>query len=84
MLLGGQVAAVDENEFAGVKADCPPPGGSDKLQLSDLNGMTAHLTEIIDHDATHFSVRSGMHSHPSANFNPICGTVVVARALGHT
>lgn len=83
-LLSGEVAAVDEHEFAGVKGDCPPSSRSDKLMFPDLNGMTAHLTEIIDHDSAHFRVRSGVHPHPSTDPNRVCGAVVVAWALGHT
>jgi len=83
-LLSGQIAAVDEHEFPGVKADCPAPSGSDELLLPNPNGMTADVTEIIDDDSAHFRVRSGVHPHPSTDSNGICGTVVVAWALGHT
>ena len=83
-LLSGEVAAVNEHEFAGVKGDCPPSSRSDKLLFPDLNGMTAHLTEIIDHDSAHFRVRSGVHPHPRTDPNRICGAVVVAWALRHT
>jgi len=83
-LLGGEVAGVDEQEFAGVKADRPPPGGAHKLVLPDLNRVTADFTEIIDHDSAAFSVRSWVHPHTRINRNAICGNVVVARSLGHT
>jgi hypothetical protein len=83
-LLGGEVAAVDEHEFAGVKADRPPPGGAHKLVLPDPNRMTADFTEIIDHDSAPFSVRSWVHPHTRVNPNAVCGTVVVAWSLGHT
>jgi hypothetical protein len=83
-LLGGEVAGVDEQEFAGVKADRPPPGGAHKLVLPDLNRVTADITEIIDHDSAAFSVRSWVHPHTRINRNAICGNVVVARSLGHT
>ena len=76
-LLDGEVAAVDEYEVAGVKADRPPPGGTRKFVFPDPNGMTACLTEIIDYDSGHFGIRSGVHPHPSTNSNPICGAVVV-------
>jgi hypothetical protein len=83
-LLGGEVAGVDEQEFAGVKADRPPPGGAHKLVLPDPNPITADFTEIIDHDSAPFSVRSWVHPHTRINRNAICGNVVVARSLGHT
>ena len=83
-LLGGQVAAVDEYEVAGVEGDCPPPGGSDKLLLPDRNGLTAGITEVLDHDSAFFGVCSGVHPHPGADLHAICGTFVVAGALGHT
>jgi hypothetical protein len=83
-LLGGEVAGVDEQEFAGVKADRPPPGGAHKLVLPDLNRVTADFTEIIDHDSAPFSVRSWVHPHTRINRNAICGNIVVARSLGHT
>jgi hypothetical protein len=83
-LLGGEVAGVDEQEFAGVKADRPPPGGAHKLVLPDPNRVTADFTEIIDHDSAPFSVRSRVHPHTRINRNAICGNVVVARSLGHT
>jgi hypothetical protein len=83
-LLGGQVAGVDEHEFAAVKADRPPPGGAHKLVLPDPNRMTADFTEIVDHDSAPFSVRSWVHPHTRINPNAVCGTVVVAWSLGHT
>jgi hypothetical protein len=83
-LFSGEVGAVDEHQFAGVKADRPPPSGADKLLFPDPNGMTAHFTEIIDDDPAPFGVRPGVHPHPSTDLNPICGAVLVARALGHT
>jgi hypothetical protein len=83
-LLGGEVAAVDEHEFAGVKTDRPPPGRAHKLVLPDPNRMTADFTEIIDHDSAPFSVRSWVHPHTRINPNAVCGTVVVAWSLGHT
>jgi hypothetical protein len=82
-LLGGEVAAVDEHEFAGVKADRPPPGGAHKLVLPDPNRMTADFTEIIDHDSAPFSVCSWVHPHTRINPNAVCGTAVVAWSLGH-
>jgi hypothetical protein len=76
-LLGGEVARVDEHEFAGVKADRPSPGGARKLVLPDPDGMTGEFTEIIDHDPAPFSVRSWVHPHTRINQNAICGSVVV-------
>ena len=76
-LLGAEVAAVDEYQFAAVKLDRPPPRGARQLLVSDPNGMTADLTEIVDHDSGPFSVRFGVYPHPSADFHPICGTVAV-------
>jgi hypothetical protein len=83
-LLGGEVAGVDEQEFAGVKADRPPPGGAHKLVLPDPDRVTAGFTEIIDHDSAAFSIRSWVHPHTRINRNAICGNVMVARSLGHT
>jgi hypothetical protein len=83
-LLGGQITAVDEHEVPDVEADCPPPRGRDKLLFPDLNGMTANVTEIFDHDSALFRVRSGVHPHPSTDRYGLSGTVVIARALGHT
>ncbi len=70
-LLSGQVAAVDEHQFAGVKANCPPPSGSDKLLLPDPNGMTADVTEILDNDSAHFRVGSRVHPHPGTDLHRV-------------
>jgi hypothetical protein len=83
-LLGGEVVGVDEHEFAGVKADRPPPGGARELVLPDPNGMTAGFTEVIDHDPAPFSVRSWVHPYARINRNAICGSVAIASSLGHT
>ena len=83
-LLGGEVAGVDEQEFAGVKADRPPPGGAHKLVLPDPNPMTADFTAISGHDSAPLSVRAGLHPAARIKRNAICGNVVVARSLGHT
>jgi hypothetical protein len=76
-LIGGEVAAVDENEPAGVKANRPPPGGAHKLLFPDPNGMPADFTEIVDHDAARFSVCSWVHPHARIDSNPIWGNVLV-------
>lgn len=62
-LFGDELAGVDEDDLAGVELDGPSARGGD-MDIADIDCVTAHLTEIFDHDPTAFVRRARAYPHP--------------------
>jgi hypothetical protein len=54
--LGNELVGVYKHQIAGVQLHRPPSGRVSEMLATDIDGLGRHLTEILDDDASAFSV----------------------------
>ena len=62
-----EVHAVGENEVAVVELDCPPPTGLSDADVTDGDGATRRIAEVLNDDADTPVTTDGVHPHTFAH-----------------
>ena len=58
---------VDEHESAGVEHNRPPPGWVGEMVAPDVDGLRRHFAEILNNDASAFSVGAGKDANAAVH-----------------
>ena len=62
-----EVHAVGEDEVAVVELDCPPPTGFGDADVTDGDGATGRIAEVLNDDADTLVTTGGVHPHTFAH-----------------